>query len=248
MIELKEKQPPIGFFTPKDRNVLEESKRLIEDNLRAPVVKTTSSDTTPYDFVSNVNDTWMTYIKDLLNLSNYYISLDEMGRVLFKPKQLKGALKPIWIYNDDNSSILYPSISLENDLYGIPNVVEVIYSTDEYHFYERIENKEDDSPISIQNRGREIIHRVTNPEIEGVPNKDKIRRYAERLLDELSSIEYTITYTHGYCPTEIGDCVLLNYKNAGINNIRATIISQSISCIPGAPVEEKAVFTDNLWR
>lgn len=248
LIELKEKQPPIGFFTPKDRNVLEESKRLIEDNLRAPVVKTTSSDTIPYDFVSNVNDTWMTYIKDLINLSNYYISLDEMGRVLFKPKQLKGALKPIWIYNDDNSSILYPSISLENDLYGIPNVVEVIYSTDEYYFYERIENKEDDSPISIQNRGREIIHRATNPEIEGIPNKDKIRRYAERLLDELSSIEYTITYTHGYCPTEIGDCVLLNYKSAGINNIRATIISQSISCIPGAPVEEKAVFTDNLWR
>ena len=248
LIELKEKQPPIGFFTPRERNVLDESYKLMIDNLRAPVVKTSSTEVVPYDFVSDVNDTWMTYIKDLLSLSNYYMDLDPMGNILFEPKRLKGALKPIWIYNDDNSSILYPSISLEKDLYGIPNVIEVIYSTDEYYFYKRIENREESSPVSIQNRGREIIHRVTNPEIEGVPNKNKIERYAERLLEELSSLEYTVTYTHGYCPTKVGDCVLLNYKHAGINNVKATIISQSISCIPGTPVEEKAVFVDNLWR
>ena len=248
LIELKEKHPPIGFFTPRERNVLDESYKLMIDNLRAPVIKTSSTEVVPYDFVSDVNDTWMTYIKDLLSLSNYYMDLDPMGNILFEPKKLKGALKPIWIYNDDNSSILYPSISLEKDLYGIPNVIEVIYSTDEYYFYKRIENREESSPVSIQNRGREIIHRVTNPEIEGVPNKNKIERYAERLLEELSSLEYTVTYTHGYCPTKVGDCVLLNYKHAGINNVKATIISQSISCVPGTPVEEKAVFVDNLWR
>lgn len=248
LIELKEKQPPIGFFIPRERNVLDESYKLMIDNLRAPVVKTSSTEVVPYDFVSDVNDTWMTYIKDLLSLSNYYMDLDPMGNILFEPKRLKGALKPIWVYNDDNSSILYPSISLEKDLYGIPNVIEVIYSTDEYYFYKRIENREESSPVSIQNRGREIIHRVTNPEIEGIPNKNKIERYAERLLEELSSLEYTVTYTHGYCPTKVGDCVLLNYKHAGINNVKATIISQSISCIPGTPVEEKAVFVDNLWR
>ena len=248
LIELKEKQPPIGFFIPRERNVLDESYKLMIDNLRAPVVKTSSTEVVPYDFVSDVNDTWMTYIKDLLSLSNYYMDLDPMGNILFEPKRLKGALKPIWVYNDDNSSILYPSISLEKDLYGIPNVIEVIYSTDEYYFYKRIENREESSPVSIQNRGREIIHRVTNPEIEGIPNKNKIEHYAERLLEELSSLEYTVTYTHGYCPTKVGDCVLLNYKHAGINNVKATIISQSISCIPGTPVEEKAVFVDNLWR
>ena len=159
LIELKEKPPAIGFFTPKDKNVLDEAYRLINDNLRAPVVKTSSEETTPYDFVSDVNDTWITYINDLISLSKYYINIDPMGRIMFEPKQLKGALKPIWTYNDDNSSILYPSVSLENDLYGIPNVVEVIYSTDEYYFYKRVENREDDSPVSIQNRGREIIDR-----------------------------------------------------------------------------------------
>ena len=61
------------------------------------------------------------------------------------------------------------------------------------------------------------------------------------------SIEYTVSYKHGYCGIRIGDCVRLNYKRAGINNVKARIISQSIKCEPGCPVTEKAVFTTKLW-
>ena len=64
----------------------------------------------------------------------------------------------------------------------------------------------------------------------------------------LSSIEYTVSYKHGYCPVRVGDCIRLNYARAGINNIKAKVISQSIECIPGCPVTEKAVFTTKLWR
>ena len=51
-----------------------------------------------------------------------------MGRILFAPEQDVSSLQPIWTYNDDNSSILYSDISVDHDLYGIPNVVEVVYS------------------------------------------------------------------------------------------------------------------------
>lgn len=248
LIELKEKMPPLGYFTKKDKNILDETYRLIKDNLRAPVVKSKSDDKVPYDFVSNTDDTWLTFVKDLVATANYEIDIDEMGRIVFEPKKLTNALAPKWIYTDDNSSILYPDISIDNDIYGIPNVVEVIYSSDKFHHYVRVENNEDDSPISIKNRGREIIHRVNNPEISGTPTPSKIKRYAEDLLKELSSIEYSITYTHGYCPVKVGDCVMLNYKKANIKNVKAKVVSQNISCIPGTPVEEKAVFTDNLWR
>lgn len=248
LIELKEKPPAIGYYIPKDRNIMDESHRLIRDNLRAPVVKTSSNDLVPYDFVSDPNDTWLSYLKDLVQVSNHYINLDELGRIIFEPKINTDAMAPTWIYNDDNSSILHPAISLDNDLYGIPNVIEVVYSTSEHFFHIRVENREDSSPISIQNRGREIIHRVTNPEISGDPTQDKMQRYAENLLKEMSSLEYTITYTHGYCPTKVGDCVILNYERVGLNNVKGRVVSQSISCIPGTPVEEKVIFTNNLWR
>ena len=81
----------------------------------------------------------------------------------------------------------------------------------------------------------------------GKPSEAEMKDYAVRMLKSLSSIEYTINYTHGYCPVRVGDCVRLNYEAAGIRDVKAKIISQSIDCVPGCPVTEKAVFTSNLW-
>lgn len=69
-----------------------------------------------------------------------------------------------------------------------------------------------------------------------------------KLLKSLSTVEYTITYTHGYCQTRLGDCVRLNYKAAGLTDVKAKVISQSITCESGCPVEETAKYTKNLWR
>ena len=81
----------------------------------------------------------------------------------------------------------------------------------------------------------------------GNPTNEQVKEYAEKLLKELSTLEYTVTYSHGYCPVRIGDCVRLNYSRAGLNNVKARVISQSIKCESGCQVTEKAVFTTKLW-
>ena len=88
---------------------------------------------------------------------------------------------------------------------------------------------------------------MTNPEITGIPNSAQIDEYATQLLKSLSSLEYTLSYKHAYCPVRLGDCVRLNYKRAGIVGVKAKVISQTIDCVPGCPVTEKAVFTTKLW-
>lgn len=248
LMELKEKQPPIGYSLLKGSNIMENTYLITRENLRAPVVKTECPETLSGDFVSNTNDTWLTFTSDLMSNAKYEYSLDEMGRILFSPKQELASLQPVWTYNDDNSSILHPDIDMQHDLYGIPNVVEVIYSNGKDYFYSRIVNDDPNSPVSTINRGREIVYRETSPNISGTPTEMMIQEYAERLLRELSSPEYTITYTHGYCPVRLGDCVRLNYSKAGLKDIKAKVISQSISCKPGCTVTEKAVFTTKLWR
>ena len=75
-----------------------------------------------------------------------------------------------------------------------------------------------------------------------------VTEYAEKLLREVSTLEYEITYKHGYCPVNIGQCVRLNYKRAGITDVKARVISQTIKCEPGCPVSEKAAYTVKLWR
>ncbi len=248
LLELKENPPPIGYYIAKDSNIMENAYMLVRNHLRAPVVKTTDSETLFYDFVADTNDTWLTFTRDLIANAKYEFALDEMGRILFSPKQDTASLQPVWTYTDDNSSILYPDFSMDHDLYGIPNVVEVIYSGGKSPYYAKVVNDDPNSPISTVNRGREIIHRVTDLSMIGNPTTNQIDNYAVKLLSELSTLEYTVSYTHGYCPVRIGDCVRLDYARAGITGVKAKVISQSIQCEPGCPVQEKAVFTTKLWR
>ena len=248
LLELKENPTPLGYSVLKDENILETAYRITREQVRAPVVKPQKDETLNANFVANINDTWITFIRDLIANADYSLDLDEMGRIFFAPKQDTMSLQPIWTYDDSNSSILYPELSVDRDLYGIPNVVEVIYSNGNEYYYGKAVNDDVSSPISTINRGRQITHRESNPSLLGSPNQARIQEYAENLLKELSSLEYTVTYTHGYCPVRVGDCVRLNYSRAGINGIKAKVISQNINCESGCPVTEKAVFTTELWR
>lgn len=247
LLELKETPPPLGYSLLKDENIMDVAYRLTREHARAPVVKTDNSTSLQYDFVAETNDTWLTFLSDLIANAKYEFALDELGRILFSPKQDTASLQPVWTYNDDNSSILLPDVSLDHDLYGIPNVVEVIYSKDGDYFHSRVVNNDPNSPISTINRGREIVYRDSNPNILGYPDQGHVDEYAEQLLRDLSSFEHTVSYSHGYCPVRVGDCVRLNYTKAGINNVKAKVISQSIDCKTGCKVSETAVFTTKLW-
>lgn len=248
LLELKENPLPLGYYISKKENIMDIAYRLIRERARAPVVKTDCPTKLFYDFVANADDTWLSYTSDLIGNAKYKFDLDELGRILFAPEQDIASLQPVWTYNDDNSSILKPELNMEHDLYGIPNVVEVLYSSSSEYYYARVVNDDENSPISTVNRGREIIYRESNPDLIGDPTENRIQDYAKKLLSSLSTLEYTVTYTHGYCPARVSDCVRLNYEKAGLNDVKAKVISQNIKCEPGCPVTEKAVFTSKLWR
>lgn len=248
LIELKDGAPPIGYSILKDQPIMSTAAALCRENMRAPVVEAKSTDKLYSDFVSNLDDTWVTFISDLVSNAKHKLGVDELGRLMFPPDQDAASLQPVWTYNDDNSSILLPSIKNKRDLYGVPNVVEVVYSTDAGYLFSRVVNDDVNSPISTVNRGREILYRDTNPSVTGNPTQEYIDNYAYQLLRSLSCLEYTLTYSHGYCPVRVGDCVLLNYERAGLRNIRAKVTSQSIKCQTGCTVEETAVYTTKLWR
>ena len=248
LLELKENPTPLGYALLKNDNVMREAYLLAKDNCRVPVVETESNKQLTANFVADTNDSWLTFIRDLITQAKYSFGLDELGRIIFKPTQKIEELQPKWTFNDNNSSILLPELTLKHDLYKVPNVVEVVCSTGTTIVTSRVENNDPNSPTSIIKRGREILYRDTKPEIHGYPTQAQLDEYAENLLSSLSSVEYTVTYSHAYCPVTIGDCVRLNYEKAGLKDIKAKIISQSISCKPGCEIKETAVFTKKLWK
>ena len=248
LLELKEKPTPLGYSLLKNENIIEQAYMIVRENCRAPVVKTESDKLLKSNFVANNGDNWLTFVRDLIAQAKFELQLDEEGKIMFAPKQTVDKLQPVYTYNDDNSSILLPEVSLKHDIYGIPNVVEVVCSTGTEVYYAKVKNEDPNSPTSIQARGREIIYRDTSPNLPGFPTKEQIDEYAENLLKTLNSVEYKISYSHGYCPVRVGDCVRLNYTKAGLIGIKAKVISQNIKCDSGCTVSETAIFTKNLWK
>lgn len=253
LLELKDVKPELGFTILKNKNIMENAVALTKEHLRAPVVDVSGISTKiSSDYTAESDESWLDYLSNLMANAKYYYSLDEMGRVLFSPSQSTASLQPRWTYTDDNSSILYPDIEDEYDLYGIPNVVEVMYTgttaTGDSYYYSKVINDDPDSPTSTVTRGREVLYRETDPSISGVPNQAYIDQYAEELLKSLNEIEHTLSYSHGYTPVRVGDCVRLNYERAGITNIKAKVVTQDIDCSSGCTVTETAVYTTNLWK
>lgn len=247
LLELKENPPPLGYSIFKNENIMDNAYLICREHMRAPVVKTTNPEKLYNDFVANTDDTWLTFTSDLIANAKYSFGLDELSRLIFVPDQDIESLQPVWTYDDGNSSILYPNISMDHDLYGVPNVVEVVYSGNGANYNIRVVNDDENSPTSTVNRGREIIHRDPDPDLTGEPTKAQLEEYAKTLLKKLSSVEYTISYSHGYCPVRLGDCVRLNYSRADMNGIKAKVIKQSIDCSSGCKVTETAKFTAKLW-
>lgn len=249
LIELSENHPDIGYSLLSGANILQIAARLTEQHARAPVVPASFSDNLADNFISEPDDTWLIFLSDLIDTSEFYFDLDERGRIIFAPKINVEEMVPIWEYNDDNSSILLPEVEIERDLFNVPNVVEVVYSPSDGSapMIAKAVNDDSGSVTSTVSRGREITYRETSPNVvEGV-TQAQLEGYAKELLKQMSSVEYKISYSHGYCPVRTGDCVLLNYKRAGLDRVRAKVIRQTIKCESGCTVEEVAVFTKSLW-
>lgn len=249
LLELKESLPPLGYFVAKDKNIMNTAYQICREYARAPVTETECDIKVFDDYIAEPDENWLKFLKSLISNAKYEFSLDELGRILFSPVQDTKSLQPVWTYTDDNSSILYPELSMKHDLYGIPNFVEVVYSKNgSTPIRATAINDDPNSPISTVNRGRVVPHRVTDPNLIGNPTEKQIQEYATQLLREMSTLEYTLTYSHGYCPVRVGDGVRLDYERAGIKNVKAKVVSQSIKCKPGCEVTEKAIFTNKLWE
>lgn len=246
LIEFKENPLPLGYFLQKGDNIMESAYMIARERVRAPVVPAKCDETLQTDFVADTDDTGLSFTKDLIANAKYEFDLDEMGRILFTPKQDTASLQPVWTYTDDDKSILYPELTMNHDLFGIPNVIEVVHSNTDFGPVSVV-NDDENSPTSTVNRGREIMQRISFPDALGVPTKGQVEEYARNYLREISTVEYTVSYTHGYCPVRLGDCVRLNLERYGLTDIKAKVISQNIKCEPGCPVSEKALFTTKLW-
>lgn len=274
IIELEGEYPPIGYTIPKNYpswlyptrsdglRVVTRIDEFITDitrsYCRAPVITMTElTDVENFnglyqDYVAGKEDNWFSIVKSMLERVNYKFMVDPMGNISFYKQPQYTQMQPKWTYSYGNSSILTADISIDRDLYNMPNVVELIVTTNAGQTISvAAENHNTGSIMSIENRGRRVVKREIDPAMLGTVSKnidtESLLDYAKELLVQYSSLAYTVSYSHGYCPVTVGDCVIINYEDAGIHNERAYVISQSIDCTTGCKVNETAMFVRSYY-
>lgn len=244
LLEMSESMPEIGYTTPADDLILERAVKIARQHTRAPVSSAAGSTAKCGDFVANLGDSWLDFASDLLAVAGYRYMVGPRGEVYVQPVGDAASMRPVHTFRDDEISILCPDLSSESDLYGMPNVVEVVYGNK----VARAVNDDPDSIISTKRRGREVVKRITNPDLSANPTDEEAQAYAVNELRNLSTRERTIEFSHGYVPNVwLGDCVRVEYKRAGhFENV--VIQKRAIECKTELLITETATYTERMWR
>lgn len=239
--ELAETHPPIGFFAPKNTPIASFAARYADDNCRAPVVASLSGGASTDIYVAETDESWLDFLSGLLEQDGKSFVPDYDGSLLIVPDRDAASLQPMCAFTDDNASIVQGEVEEEWDVYKVPNRVTVIAPDGTVAV---AENRNDDTPLSYNNRGRWVEERITDPKLPIGYDQSYLDDYAERELAKRSVSEHKVTITHGWVPhLRIGDCVFLALARAGIYT-RAIIVSMRLKCDKEAQVQTVLKFTE----
>lgn len=176
----------------------------------------------------------VTYDEELPTLTSHLVAEDNESKLTMLDKVLKalglqlriagdGSIHigrpntaPVVTFSPNGFDIIEPELSVKNDWYSCPNVVMAI--DDDLMAIAR--DNDEDSPLSIENRGREIWLADDSVDLN---DGESLAEYAKRILKEEQSVVETIEYKRAFIPdVEIGDTVRLRYeKFAGLYRVES---------------------------
>ena len=248
LIELKENYPPMFYTIPKGTELVNWIYNAVSDNSRIQVRRDAAFEkVSKYDYIANTSDTWLDFIVSIMNQNEISYGITPEGTFYIYESYKYDRSPSVYEFRTDDNSIILPNITYSQDVFEIPNVVEVYTSNSKGYNCVRIANNSG-SATSVAQRGREIVYRETSPSITGIPSDEEIVNYANSLMESLSTIKVELSFSHGFIPgVNIGDTVLIDYPDAGIMSQKARIASQDLDLQQGLIVSSTALFEKKFW-
>lgn len=210
-------------------NAVATAKAILE-GLGLNVSATPSTYTVANDHVFKPDDSYLTVINWLLSAAGYgSASPDAYGTVVLAPYVDASSRQPSFVFEEGETSIMYPELDDENDYSETPNVCRM-YGEDEYGgYWAVVRNVDQESPASLPSRGgRERTLYDEETQLEPVYDEDDTEAASARkallrvealvaiakqkLVDNSSEIEY-VTISHGFYPLTQGDSVEIRYED-----------------------------------
>lgn len=145
--------------------------------------------------------------KILAAMGNWRMRLDGYGSIFIEPLPKSEVIA----FDSNVNDVIETSITVSYDWYNVPNVLRC--SLDDS--YAEARDEDINSPLSIQNRGREVWMEETDVQLM---DNETLAEYAQRMLKEYQRIATTISYTRRFDPLVYpSDIVRINYPAQDIS-------------------------------
>ena len=215
-----------GWFASQGINGAEIIRELLSP-IPAPIsIPDYSPKLTQY-IIAEDGESHLSMANKVLSAMNWRMRINGDGSIDIAPKPTNASA----IFGLEND-VIELSVSKKVDWFKCPNVIRVTSGDRTYTF----KDEDSDSILSIANRGREVWYDESSADIS---DSESIEMYAQRRLQELQSVVYSVRYSRRYNPNVyVGDLVEMRYPNQNlIDTFRVT--SQSIQLGHSVRVNEE---------
>lgn len=169
------------------------------------------------DHTFDPKDTLLTVVNWLCTAANYQAPYpDAYGTIQIQQYIEPSERTTVATFQDDDNSIMYPDVAIENDWQEIPNVCRLYYSADDLAIHAEARNISGSKASLDARGGRELVLVDTVSELNGADSSEKAANLeamaASKLLNNSQEIE-RVQLSHPYIPLVANDAVSVIYAN-----------------------------------
>ena len=169
------------------------------------------------DHTFKPTDTLLTVVNWLCTAAGYQAPYpDAYGTVQITRYVDPSERATVATFEDDESSIMYPDLSVENDWQEIPNVYKLYYDADDLAMHAEARNVSGSKASLDARGGRELSQADSVTELPGETATEMLANLegmaAARLLDNSQEIE-RVELSHPYIPLVANDAVSIRYAD-----------------------------------
>ena len=210
---LEDKKIGLPMTIPRNSNAVYEAEQLIlQSGLLTNMEPSAFSLSTDHTF--DAGSSYLQIVNWLLTTAGYTEAFpDAYGVVQLKSYASAQQRKDYRTFANNEESIMYPKIEEANEWQTAPNVVRLIYNTDEACIASYAMNVTGSRSSLDAKGGREITYFEEVSDITGVSKANTMKELAESKLMELSCDTEFVKFEHAYVPLTVYDPIRVMYSD-----------------------------------
>lgn len=217
---------PRGYFVLAGTDAGDALTKLL-DVIPAPLEIAPNTPQLTTSIVAEDDESYLSMANKVIESIGWNVDIQGDGTIVIEPY----SAVPVATLDPVDNDIVEVPISITEDWYKAPNVYRAVCDDSEGV----ARDTDDDSPLSIQNRGREVWQTENNASLSG---GETIEQYAQRQLRAAQRVRKKLSYDRRYIPDiRVGKVIKLHYPNQGIDGLYL-VTSQNVKLGYGARTAE----------